>query len=134
MNINSINKLTQHLYLITRTPSSKLMLLESLFRKVGHVANVAAFTPKGSVLLTGRCATAVGGRTIGQRCVEQEETPQLGIHHHHTDHKTDREGHRAASHSSSRAEEEGKAVASSSRKALPTSTRKEAPLPRRHIR
>ena len=41
----------------------------------------------------GRCATAVGGRTIGHRCVEQEETPQLDVHHHHTDHKTDREDH-----------------------------------------
>ena len=46
----------------------------------------------------------------------------------------DRYDHRAASHSSSREEEEGKAVASSSRKALPTKARKEAPLPRRHTR
>ena len=98
------------------------------------MANVVAFTPKGNILLTGRCVTVAGGRAIGQRCVEQEETPQLGVHHHHTDHKTDREGHQAASHSSSRAEEEGKVVASSSRKALPTSTRKEVSLPRRHTR
>ena len=35
---------------------------------------------------------------------------------------TDREDHRVASHSSSREEEEARAVASSSRKALPTST------------
>ena len=78
-----------------------------------------------------RSATAVGGRTIGLRCVEQGEVPHLGVHPHHTGHRTDREDHRVASHTSSREEEEGKAVASSSRKALPTKARKEVPLPRR---
>ena len=85
-----------------------------------------------TALPLGRSATAVGGRTIGLRCVEQGEVPHPGIHPHHTDHKTDREDHRAASHTSSSEEEEGKAVASSSREALPI-RRKEVPLlPRRH--
>ena len=82
-----------------------------------------------TALHSDRLATAVGGRTIGLRCVEQGEVPHPGIHPHHTGHRTDREDHQAASHTSSR-EEEGKVVASSSRKALPT-RRKEAPLPRR---
>ena len=134
MNINSINKLTQHLYLVTKTPSSKLMLWESPFRKLGHVANVGGTISKDSALLMGRRATAVGGKAIGQRCVKQGETLQPDAHHHHTL-PTDREDYQAANHSSSRAEEEGGVVPSSSRKvALPTSTRKEAPLPRRHTR
>ena len=104
------------------------------FQKSRSCGKCGRIHSQGQCPAHGKCATAVGGRTIGQRCVEQGETPQLAIHHHHTDHKTDREDHRVASHSSSRVEEEGKAVASSSRKALPTSTREEAPLPRRHTR
>ena len=96
------------------------------------MANVGGAIPKDSALFMGRCATAVGRKAIGQRCVEQGETLLPDAHHHHTL-PTDREDHRVASHSSSREEEEARAVASSSRKvALPTSTRKEAPLPRRH--
>ena len=38
----------------------------------------------------GRCATAVGGRTIKPRCVEQGETPHPGVHPHQTDHKTEK--------------------------------------------
>ena len=134
MNINSISKLTQHLYLVTRTPSSKLMLWESLFRKLGHVANVGGAIHKDSALLTDRCATAVGGKAIGHRCVGPGGALLLDTHHHHIL-PTDREDHWAASHSSNREEEEARAVASSSRKeACLTSTRKEAPLPRRHTR
>ena len=125
MNINNTSKLTQHPRLVTRTPSSKLMLLSSLFRKRGHVANVEGYTTTVTAL-----HTAVGGRTIGLRCVEQE-VPHPGIHPPHTSHRTDRGNHWTASSTSNREEEDGKVVASSSRKALPT-RRKEA-LPRRAL-
>ena len=104
------------------------------FQKLGHVANVGGAIPKDSALFTDRCATAVGGKAIGHRCVGPGGALLPDVHHHHTL-PTDREDHRAASHSSSREEEEARAVTSSSRKvALPTSTRKEVPLPRRHTR
>ena len=74
--------------------------------------------------------TAVGGKAIGHRCVGPGGALLPDVHHHHTL-PTDREDHRVASHSSSRAEEEARPVASSSRKALPTNTREQAPLPRR---
>ena len=96
------------------------------------MANVGRAIHKDSALLTVRHATAVGGKAIGHRCVGPGGALLPDVHHHHT--PTDREDHQVASHSSSRAEEEARAVASSSRKALPTNTRKEAPLPRRHTR
>ena len=122
MNINSINKLTQHLYLVTKTPSSKLMLWESLFKKLDHVANVGGAIHKDSALLTVRHATAVGRKVTGHRCVGPGGV-LLDVHHHHTL-PTDREGHQAASHSSSKEEEEARAVASSSRHPQQTQERR----------
>ena len=98
------------------------------------MANVGGTIHRDSALLTDRRATAVGRRVTGHRCVGPGGAHPLDVHHHHTL-PTDREDHPAASHSSRRAEEEARAVASSSRKvALPTNTREEASLPRRHTR